>query len=149
MTAHRCAGGLKKKLNHMVGLPCHRHLVGIHPCPSKHRHRANIYTFILRNSPFQSPFTTRMGKQWEHVLVLNPSVHKGANLVMTHILKLWRLTWMQTSSEKKDTYTLHQITRRKFKSIDYDAKLVRQQKCKLRRLTTMQTSLENKNAHFV
>ena len=50
MTAHGCAGGLKKKLNLRSGSQRHSHFVGTYvvSSPSKHRHGANLFTVIRR-----------------------------------------------------------------------------------------------------
>ena len=56
VTAHRCAGGLKKKLEPTVGLPRHGHFVGFLTCPSKHRYRPNLIAVIPRNRPISVAF---------------------------------------------------------------------------------------------
>ena len=61
MAAHCCAGGLKKKMDIRSG----SHAIDISwdslSCPSKHQYGATLFTIILRNRPFQSTFTTRLG----------------------------------------------------------------------------------------
>ena len=47
VTAHRCAGGLKKKLNLRSGSQRHRHFVGLFNVPVKHRHGT---TFLYGDS---------------------------------------------------------------------------------------------------
>ena len=52
VTAHRCAGGLKKKLNLQSGSQRHRHFVGFLNVPVQAPTRGHpFYTVILRNRP--------------------------------------------------------------------------------------------------
>ena len=61
VTEHRCAGGLKKKLNLRSGSHTIDISLGSLICPSKHRHGATLLRLFRGTAPFQSPFTTRMG----------------------------------------------------------------------------------------
>ena len=57
MTAHRCAGGLKKKLRSWTFCTLFFNV----PIPSKHRHGPPFLRFFWETAPFQSTYTTRMG----------------------------------------------------------------------------------------
>ena len=50
VTAHRCVGGLKKKLDLRSGSQRHRHLVGFFNVPSKHRHGGPPFYTIIRET---------------------------------------------------------------------------------------------------
>ena len=63
MTAHRCAGGLKKKLDLRSGSHAIDISFGSLTCPSKHRHGPNLLTVIPINCLNQSLLTTRIGIQ--------------------------------------------------------------------------------------
>ena len=56
VTAHRCADGLKKKLELGSGSQRHRHVVGCLTCPSKHSHGANHFMVIPRNRSISVAF---------------------------------------------------------------------------------------------
>ena len=81
VTAHRCASGLKKKLNLRSGSQRHRHFVGFFNVPVQAPTRGYpFYTVIPRNRPIWSPFTTRWGYVG-HILDLIPGSSRG---VLTH-----------------------------------------------------------------
>ena len=50
VTAHGCAGGLKKKLYMRSGSKCNRHFVGSLTCPSKHRHGTALLILLFRET---------------------------------------------------------------------------------------------------
>ena len=86
VTAHRCAGGLKKKLDLWTGSKRHRHFVGFFNVPVQAPTRGHpFYTVIPRNRPILSPFKTRLGYGW-HILDLNPMILTGEMLVCTDTL---------------------------------------------------------------
>ena len=60
-TAHRFAGGLKKKLDLRSGSQRHRHFVGFFNVPVQARTWDHPLQLFRVTAPFQSPFTTRMG----------------------------------------------------------------------------------------
>ena len=63
MTAHRCAGGLKK-FDLWLGSQRHRHFVGFFnvpfQAPTRNQHSLRIQLF-RKTAPYQAPFTTHMG----------------------------------------------------------------------------------------
>ena len=70
VTAHRCTGGFKMKLNVRSGSQRQRHFVGFSlQAPI----RAILFTVISRNRPMYSSFTTRLGYGGPF-LILNPRV---------------------------------------------------------------------------
>ena len=61
VTAHRFAGGLKE-LNLQSGFQRHRHFIGLFNVPVQALTRGQPFnTFIPRNRPIESPFTTHWG----------------------------------------------------------------------------------------
>ena len=67
VTAHRCAGGLKKYLDLRSGSQRHRHFVGFFNVPIQAPTRDNpFHTVIPTHRPNKSPFTTRWG-YGEHI----------------------------------------------------------------------------------
>ena len=62
VTAHRCAGGLKKKLDLRSGSQRHRHFVGFFNVSVLAPTRDHpFYTVIPTHRPFKSPFTITLG----------------------------------------------------------------------------------------
>ena len=77
VTAHRCAGGLKKKLGLRSGSQCHRHFVGFFNVPVQAPTQDQpFYTVIPTHRLNKSPFTTRLG-YGGHILDLNPGPSRG------------------------------------------------------------------------
>ena len=77
VTAHRCAGGLKEKLNLRSASSRHRHFVGFLNVPHQAPTRGHpFYTVIPRNRPIYSPFTTRW-RHGRHILDLTPRSSGG------------------------------------------------------------------------
>ena len=73
VTAHRCTGGLKKKLKLRSGFQRQRHFKGFSlQAPI----RATLFTVISRNRPIYSSFTTRWGYRGP-ILILNPGSPRG------------------------------------------------------------------------
>ena len=116
VTAHRCAGGLKK-LDLRSGSQRHRHFVGFFNVPVQARTRDQpFYTVIPRNRPHLVAFTTRWG-YGGHILDLTPRVpmvQRGKTLSFhtdpdsrTHYCYTWRylndsfLFLLQKSSKQK------------------------------------------------
>ena len=60
VTAHGCAGGLKKKLNLWSGFQCDRHFIGFLLCPSKAPARGNTFPTSSEKSISDSSFA-----QWD------------------------------------------------------------------------------------
>ena len=72
VTAPRCAGGLKKKLDLRLGSQRNRHFVRFFNMHVQAPTRGHpFYTVISRNRPIKSPFTTGWG-YGGHILDLNP-----------------------------------------------------------------------------
>ena len=72
VTAHICAGGLKKKLDLRSGSQRHRHFVGFFNSPVLAPPRDHpFYTVILTHRPIKSPFTIKLGIRRTHSR-LNP-----------------------------------------------------------------------------
>ena len=63
VTAHICAGSLKKKLDPRSGSHAINILQGSLKCPSKHRHGANLFMVIPRNRPISVAFNDAHGDQ--------------------------------------------------------------------------------------
>ena len=77
VTAHRCAGGLKKMLDLRSGSQRHRHFVGFFNVPVKASTRGQpFYTVISRNRPIKTPFTARWG-YGGHILDWTPGSLEG------------------------------------------------------------------------
>ena len=78
-TAHRCAGGLKKKVNLRSGSQCHRHFVGFLTCPFKHRHGATLFIRLFRETAPFSRLLRPLGIRRTHSRLKHPPrVLKGA-----------------------------------------------------------------------
>ena len=77
VTTHRCAGGLKKKLDLRSGSQRHRHFKGFFNVPVQAPTRGHpFYTIIPRNHPIKSPFTcTTRWVYGGHILDLTPGPH--------------------------------------------------------------------------
>ena len=100
VTAHRCAGRLKKKLDLRSGSQRHRHFVGFFNVPVQTPTRGHpFYTVIPRNRPIKSPFTTRWG-YGGHILDSTPGPHgRGGkswprHLTVDHDIWLHDPTWI-------------------------------------------------------
>ena len=64
VTAHRCAGGLKKKFDLRSGSQRHRHFVGFFNVPVQAPTRDHpFYTVIPTHRPNNSPFTISLGME--------------------------------------------------------------------------------------
>ena len=71
VTAHRCAGGLKKKYDLRSGSQRHRHFVGFFNVPVLAPTRDEpFYTVIPTHRPIQSPFTITLGICSEDMYVI-------------------------------------------------------------------------------
>ena len=78
VTAHICAGGLKKKLYLRSGSQRHRHFVGFFNVPVQAPTRGHpFYTVIPRNRPILAPFTITLRIRRTHSR-LNPRALTGA-----------------------------------------------------------------------
>ena len=66
VTAHRCAGGLKKKLNLRLGSQRHRHFVGCLMGSSKHRHGATLFYGYSEKPPHLIAFYDTLGLRRTH-----------------------------------------------------------------------------------
>ena len=79
VTAHRCAGGLKKKLDLRSGSRRHRHFVGFFNVPVLAPTRDHpFYTVIPTHRPIKSPFTITLGIRRTHSrLNPPPGPHRG------------------------------------------------------------------------
>ena len=81
-TAHRCAGGLKKKLDLRSGSQRHRHFVRSLTCPSSHRHGTTLFIRWFRDT---APFSRLLRSRWGyggHILDLTPRALTGGWLVV-------------------------------------------------------------------
>ena len=88
VTAQRCTGGLKKKLNLWSGSRRQRHFVGFSlQAPI----RATLFTVISRNCPIYSSFTTRWGYGGPF-LIFNPRGPHGETISFS-ILQTF-LSWI-------------------------------------------------------
>ena len=78
VTAHRCAGGLKK-LDLRSGSQHHRHFEGFFKVPVKAPKQGQPFYgyFEDQTVPFQSPFTTYMGIRRTYSRLKPPSTHGG------------------------------------------------------------------------
>ena len=82
VTAHRCAGGLKKKLDLRSGSQRHRHFVGFFNVPVLAPTRDHpFYTVIPTHRPIKSPFTITLGIRWTHSRLNPPGPHGGIMVV--------------------------------------------------------------------
>ena len=78
VTAHRCAGGLKKKLNLRSGSQRHRHFAGFFNVPVQTPTRDHpFYTVIPTHRPIKSPFTITLGIRRTHSRLNPPGPHGG------------------------------------------------------------------------
>ena len=76
MTAHRYAGGLKKKLDLRSGSQHHRHFVGFFNVPVLAPTWDHpFYTVIPTHRPIQSPFTITLGIRRTHSRLNPPGPH--------------------------------------------------------------------------
>ena len=105
VTAHRCAGGLKKKLNLRSGSQRHRHFAGSLTCPSKHRHGTTLFIRWFRHT---APFSRLLRSRWGyggHILDLTPRALMGE-------LYVWTGTCDVTSRNKakKEVPIVHRVS---------------------------------------
>ena len=78
VTAHRCAGGLKKKLDLRSGSQRHRHFVGFFNVPGLAPTRDHpFYTVIPTHRPIYSPFTITLGIRKTHSRLNPQGPHRG------------------------------------------------------------------------
>ena len=86
MTAHRCAGGLKKTLDLWSGSQHNRHFIGFFNVPVQVPTRDHPFIRLFReNAQFShSPFSIRWG-YGGHILDVTPGSSRG-NLVLCHFL---------------------------------------------------------------
>ena len=78
VTAHKCAGGLKKKLDLRSGSQRHRHFVGFFNVPVLHRHGTNLFIRWFRHTaPFSRLLRSRWGYGGAHSRLNPPGPHGG------------------------------------------------------------------------
>ena len=88
VTAHRCAGGLKKKLTYGRAPNAIDISQGSLTCPSKHRHGTTLFIRWFRHT---APFSRLLRSRWGyggHILDLTPRALTGA-----HACRKRRLKW--------------------------------------------------------
>ena len=73
VTTHRCAGRLKKKLDLRSGSQRHMQFVGFFNVPSKHRHGANLFIRLFRETALFSRLL-RQAEDTEDTLSTTPRV---------------------------------------------------------------------------
>ena len=92
VTAHRCAGGLKKKLDLRSGSQRHRHFVGFFNVSDRHG-----TTLFIRWFRHTAPFSRLLRSRWGyggHILDLTPPGPHGGRLIrlgycFTPYQRLW------------------------------------------------------------
>ena len=80
VTAHRCAGGLKKKFDLRSGSQSHRHFVGLFNVPVQAPTRDHLFIRWFRHTaPFSRLLRSSWG-YWGHILDLNPRALTGVQV---------------------------------------------------------------------
>ena len=84
VTAHRCAGGMKKNL--YLRSQRHRHFIGSLTCPSKHRHGTNLFIrWIRHTAPLVAFYDTLMIRR-THSRLNPPGPHGGICSKEPHVV---------------------------------------------------------------
>ena len=97
MTAHRCAGGLKKKLNLRSGSKRHRHFVGFFNVPVQAPTRDPPFYGYSEKPPHFSRLSRHAWGYGGHILDLTPRVPTGEKLFKelynSHLTYCCRVIW--------------------------------------------------------
>ena len=80
VTAHRCAGGLKKKLDLRSGSERHRHFVGFFNVPVLAPTRGQPFYDYSEKPPISVAFSTRMGTRKTYSLLTPTGSHGGSDM---------------------------------------------------------------------